>query len=165
MKDIKMRTMKKKIYSSALAMVMVLVGCSSDLDKVFYQESLSQPAVFAPLDSHYELDAQQSDRVAIDFLWSRPQVNYPASFTSDLQMDLADNQFVDAVTLASTKTDSTYAITVSDLNDVLMKLIAVHDLEVGAIPVSFRLVSTLSSDVAPLISNVVSTTITPYVSE
>ena len=157
--------MKKTIYIPALLMCLAMTACDSDLEKVHYDESLFQPAVLAPLASSYVLDAQESGQPAITFKWSIPKVNYPASVTTDLQMDLEANQFADAVTLASTKTDSTYTITVGDLNAAIVRLLANSGKEVAALPVSFRLVSTLSSDVASLVSNVVTTSITPYAGE
>ena len=153
--------MRKTIYISTLLSCLAMTACDSDLEKVHYNEALSQPAVLASLAPSYVLNAQQSEQPAITFRWSVPQINYPASITTDLQMDLEVNGFKDALTLASTKTDSTYTITVGDLNAAIMRLLANSGKEVAALPVSFRLVSTLSSDVAPLISNVVTTSITP----
>ena len=157
--------MKNYTYLYIATALLAMSACDSDLEKVHYNESLSRPAVLASLASDYVLDAQKSDETAIEFRWTPPQINYPASVTTDLQMDLADKQFADAVTLASTKTDSTYSITVADLNASLMKLIADNGLEVAALPIAFRLVSTLSTDTSPLVSNVVTTTITPYAGE
>ena len=157
--------MRKTIYISTLLSCLAMTACDSDLEKVHYNEALSQPAVLASLAPNYVLNAQQSEQPAITFKWSVPKINYSASVTTDLQMDLEANQFSDAVTLASTKTDSTYTITVGDLNAAIMRLLANSGKEVAALPVSFRLVSTLSSDVAPLVSNVVTTSITPYAGE
>lgn len=148
-----------------MAAITAWTACDSDLEKVHYDESLSAPAELAPLASAYVLDAQQSDRTAIDFRWVPPQVNYPASVTTDLQMSLAsDTSFADALTLASTKTDSVYAISVGDLNAALMRLVA-NSGKAAALPVAFRLVSVLSSGVQPLVSKVVVTSITPYEGE
>ena len=162
MKDIKKNVMKKYIYLGAALALLLTGACESDLEKVHYKESLSQPAELAPLQASYVLDAQKSNDPAIRFIWTRPQVNYPASVTTDLQMDLAIHAFANPVTLASTKTDSVYTISVGDLNQAMLKLISNNGQEVTATKVIFRLVSTLSADVFPLVSNVVSTTITPY---
>lgn len=153
--------MRLRIYIIAVVSCLAMTACDSDLEKVHYNEALSQPAVLASLAPGYVLNAQQSDQPAITFKWSVPKINYSASVTTDLQMDLEANQFADAVTLASTKTDSTYTITVGDLNAAIVRLLANSGKEVAALPVSFRLVSTLSSDVASLVSNVVTTSITP----
>ena len=157
--------MKDFTYLYIAAAITVLTACDSNLEKVHYDESLSVAAQLAPLAPAYVLDPQNSDGTAIEFRWAPPQINYPASITTDLQMDLEVNGFKDALTLASTKTDSTYTITVGDLNAAIMRLLANSGKEVAALLVSFRLVSTLSSDVAPLVSNVVTTSITPYAGE
>ena len=132
------------------------------IGKVHYQEALSQSAELAPLQASYVLEGEKSKDPAIRFTWTRPQVNYPASVTTDLQMDLGIHAFAHPVTLASTKTDSVYTISVGDLNQAMLKLISSNGQEVTATKVIFRLVSTLSADVSPLVSNVVATTITPY---
>ena len=162
MKDIKKNIMKKYIYLGVISALMLTGACESDLEKVHYQEALSQSAELAPLQASYVLEGEKSNDPAIRFTWTRPQVNYPASVTTDLQMDLGIHAFAHPVTLASTKTDSVYTISVGDLNQAMLKLINSNGQEVTATKVIFRLVSTLSADVSPLVSNVVSTTVTPY---
>ena len=162
MKDIKKNIMKKYIYLGAISAWLLAGACESDLEKVHYQEALSQSAELAPLQASYVLEGEKSKDPAIRFTWTRPQVNYPASVTTDLQMDLGIHAFANPVTLASTKTDSVYTISVGDLNQAMLKLISSNGKEVTATKVIFRLVSTLSADVSPLVSNVVATTITPY---
>ena len=162
MKDIKKNIMKKYIYLGVISALVLTGACESDLGKVHYQEALSQPAELAPLQASYVLEGEKSNDPAIRFTWTRSQVNYPASVTTDLQMDLSNHGFANAVTLASTKTDSIYTISVGDLNQAMLKLINSNGQEVTATKVIFRLVSTLSADVSPLVSNVVATTISPY---
>ncbi|MBR5540911.1 MAG: SusE domain-containing protein [Bacteroides sp.] len=154
--------MKKYIYLGAMSALMLTGACESDLEKVHYQEALSQSAKLAPLQASYVLEEEKSNDPAIRFTWTRSQVNYPASVTTDLQMDLSNHGFANPVTLASTKTDSIYTISVGDLNQAMLKLISNNGQEVTPTKVIFRLVSRLSADVSPLVSNVVSTTITPY---
>ena len=162
MKDIKKNIMKKYIYLGVISAWLLAGACESDLEKVHYQEALSQSAELAPLQASYVLEGEKSNYPAIRVTWTRPQVNYPASVTTDLQMDLGIHAFANPVTLASTKTDSVYTISVGDLNQAMLKLISSNGKEVTATKVIFRLVSTLSADVSPLVSNVVTTTITPY---
>lgn len=151
--------MKKTILYLIL---IIQTACNSDLEKVHYNASDAQAAALQPIADAYVLDAQQSDQTAIEFVWSNPVLNYPAAITTDLQMDLHGKQFTGAATLASAKTDSTYAITVADLNSALLKLQEKYGLESGPIPVDFRLVSSISVAASPLLSNVVNTLITPY---
>ena len=85
---------------------LALLSCESDLKKVHYDEASSQPAILFPIEASYVLDALQADAPAITFTWQKPQINYPASVTTDLQIDVVGNHFEDARTLASTKTDN-----------------------------------------------------------
>lgn len=141
---------------------LALLSCESDLKKVHYDEASSQPAILFPIEASYVLDALQADAPAITFTWQKPQINYPASVTTGLQIDVVGNHFEDARTLASTKTDNAYALSTADLNSVVNQLLEVNGLSTDALSVEFRLVSTLSASQAPLYSNVVSTLVTPY---
>lgn len=154
--------MKKTII---YLMLIMLTACNSDLEKVHYNASDARAAALQPIADAYVLNAQQSDQTAIEFVWSNPVLNYPAAITTDLQMDLSGKQFAGATTLASTKTDSTYAITVADLNSALLKLQVKYGLESGPIPVDFRLVSGISVAALPLYSNTVSSLVTPFAGE
>ena len=145
--------------------LLILTACNSDLEKVHYNASEAKAAVLQSIDESYVLDAQESDLTAIEFVWSNPVLNYPAAVTTDLQMDLGGHHFGGAVTLASSKTDSTYAITTADLNAALLKLQAQYGLEFGPMPIDFRLVSSISVAAPSLYSNVVSTTLTPFAGE
>ena len=154
-----------KRFSIILMLVLfalALLSCDSDLQKVHYDEASSQPAILFPIEASYVLDALQADAPAITFTWQKPQINYPASVTTDLQIDVSGNQFADARTLASTKTDNAYALSTADLNMVINQLLKDNDLSTDALSGEFRLVSTLSASQATLYSNVVSTLVTPY---
>ena len=154
-----------KRFSIILMLVLfalALLSCDSDLQKVHYDEASSQPAILFPIEASYVLNDLQVDAPAITFTWQKPQINYPASVTTDLQIDVSGNQFADARTLASTKTDNAYALSTADLNTVVNQLLKDNDLSTDALSVEFRLVSTLSASQAPLYSNVVSTLVTPY---
>ena len=154
-----------KRFSIILMLVLfalALLSCDSDLQKVHYDEASSQPAILFPIEASYVLNDLQADAPAITFTWQKPQINYPASVTTDLQIDVSGNQFADARTLASTKTDNAYALSTADLNMVINQLLKDNDLSTDALSVEFGLVSTLSASQAPLYSNVVSTLVTPY---
>lgn len=153
--------MKKYTYVGVILMT-ILSACDSNLEKVHYDASDAQPAVLQSIDDSYVLDAQESSQTIIEFRWSKPVVNYPAAIITDLQMDLRENNFTQPTTLASTKVDSTYSITTGDLNASLRQLQTENGWNTVPLQVEFRLVSTLSVAAAPLVSNVVSSLITPY---
>lgn len=155
-----------KRFLTILAAVGALLGlpaCDSDLEKVYYDEAFSKPAVLQGIGSSYVLEASQADRPAITFAWQKPQLGFPASVTTDLQMDVAGNDFANPRTLASTKTGDTCSLLTADLNETVLQLMASRPAENGSLAVEFRLVSTISASQPPLYSNRVFTTITPYV--
>ena len=156
--------MKNKSIILTLA-TLLLLACDSDLEKVRYNASTAQPAILDAIDEAYTLEAAQSGETAITFEWKKPVIDYAASVTTDLQMDVQGKDFANAVTLASTKTDSTYAANTGDLNSALIKLQEKYGLELEATKVDFRLVSSISAAASPLYSNVVSTLITPFEEE
>lgn len=139
-----------------------MVACDSDLAKIHYDEVTSQPAILAPIAPDYVLNAVHNEVPAIIFLWQKPLLNYSASVTTDLQIDMFGNHFSDAETLASTKTDSTYVLSVADLNAAVLRLLKKNGKTVEPLSVEFRLASSISASEAPLYSNVVLTTVTPY---
>ena len=84
--------MRKSIYS--ILTTFLLIACNSDLEKVHYNASDAKAAVLRPIESIIVLNAQQSDHTAIEFIWNNPIVNYPAAVSTDLQMDIQENNFV-----------------------------------------------------------------------
>lgn len=155
-----MKTIRTYIYATVV--LAGLAACSSDLEKVRYDEDASRPAVLAALRPAYTLDASQADEPAFTLAWQKPRMNYPASVTSDVQADVAGNGFAGARTLASTRTDSLYVLSTADLNGLVRDLQQENGLETGALQLEFRLVSTLSVSLQPLYSNTVTTAVTPY---
>ena len=80
-------------------------------------------------------------------------------------MDVKDKNFANKVILASSKTDLSHTITVSDLNSKIMTLLKVYEMETAPIGIEFRISSSISAAADTLYSNIVSTTITPYEGE
>lgn len=154
----------KYIILSGLALI-IMSACDSDLDQLQYDAEGAKPATLASIEESYVLDAQNSDKTAISFTWEKPVVNYDASITTTLQMDLAGNNFQTPVVLAATKTEQKYEANTAELNALLMKLIDDRELEFGPLGLEFRLSSSISTAAAALLSNVVSTTVTPFSGE
>lgn len=146
----------------AVGALLGLPACDSDLEKVYYDEAFSKPAVLQGIGPGYVLEASQADRPAITFVWQKPQLGFPASVTTDLQMDVAGNGFANPRTLASTKTGDTCSLITADLNGAVLQLMASQPAGNGSLTVEFRLVSTISASQPPLYSNIVTTTVTPY---
>lgn len=157
-----------KLFKSIATLSMALTiwsACDSDLDKVYYDDASAKPATLSTIEPAYTLDAQNSDQTAIEFTWTKPQVNYQAAITTSLEMDVKGKAFAGAVTLASTKNETTYAITTADLNAALLKVLEKYELDFGALDIEFRMASSISKAATPLYSNVASTHITPFAGE
>lgn len=159
--------MKKLHTLSALGLSLFLFGaCNSDLDTVSYDPSQAQPAVLQSIAADtYVLDVQKAEETVITFQWSKPEMGYDASVTTSLEIDAKGKGFGKPVTLASTKTDTSYALLVAELNKAVMKLLEVHELPFGAVDVEFRMASSISKAAETIYSNVVSAHVTPYAGE
>ncbi|MFR9522497.1 MAG: SusE domain-containing protein [Rikenellaceae bacterium] len=153
-------------YISALsATAMMAVGCTADFDKVVYDPSNASPAELAGVESSYILEVEQAADVAITFKWSEPDFGYSAAATNNLEFDVEGKEFAGATTLTSINKGGEYAITTKDLNSAIMSLLSRYEMEIGAANFEFRVVSSISDSAAPLYSNVMSSTITPYEGE
>lgn len=152
---------------SALGLSLFLFSaCNSDLDTTTYDASQAQPAVLQSIaEDAYVLDVQKAEETAMTIQWSEPEMGYDASVTTSLEVDLKSKSFSKPIILASTKTDTSYALTVAELNKVVTKLLEVHEVPFGAVDVEFRMASSISKAVKTIYSNIVSTHVTPYAGE
>lgn len=152
---------------SALGLSLLLFSaCNSDLDTVTYDADQSTPAVLQPIEKEaYVLDAQKSEEKVITFQWTKPDMGYDASVTTSLEMDIKGKGFSKAVTLASTKTDTSFDLIASVLNKSIMKLLEDYALPFGAVDVEFRMASSISKATNSIYSNVTFTNVTPYQGE
>jgi len=97
--------------------------------------------------------------MVVSFSFTPPNYGFSASVTNTLQIDPVGDNWAKptSVTLANKVTTQGY--TVADFNNLLLKL----NLPAGvASQVNVRVVHTISADVAPVYSNVVSLTVTPF---
>lgn len=140
-------------------------ACESDLDKVVYDESVTQPAVLQNINDSYVLDVNKSDETAIAFQWDAPSINVKAPVTSSLEMDVQGKDFANAAVLTSVKAGNSYSVTNADLNSALLKMIEKYGMEMGPINLEFRIGSILSNAIKPFYSNVITSTVTPFVGE
>ena len=123
--------------------------------------TISEPAA----DAQFVLTEETADSVMTTFKWSTASYNLDdlETATYSIQVDMPDSNFVNAKELAST-TETMYAITVNDMNKVLIGL--GYEADVASL-VEVRVLSFLSSnrEVSETISQVIQITVTPYVTE
>lgn len=160
-------------YIGAFIAACLLQACESDLDKAYYSDGKAVPAVLESLPATFEIDKLQQDEVALTFKWSAPEVGYNASITNNLEMDIKGSKnFGDKKVILSSTVgkNSTATFTHKELNDQVLALLANYADEAGVYAISdayleFRVTSTVSSAKSALVSNIVSSTITPYDNE
>lgn len=154
-----------KSISASIFAILLCTACDSDLEEVVYNPDQATPATLSTLNDSYLLESKNASKEAFSLKWTQPNPGYQASITNSLEMDMKSKSFTNKIVLASSKTDVSYTITVSDLNSKIMSLLKTYDMEVQPVEVEIRLSSSISAAAATLYSNIVSTTITPYQGE
>lgn len=160
-------------YIGILIAACLLQACESDLDKAYYSDGQAQPAVLEALPETYTINPLQQNEVALTFKWSVPQMGYNASITNNLEMDIkGENNFGDKKVILSSLVgnNSTVSFTNKELNDYVLSLFKNYADEAGiytieTVHLEFRVTSVISEAEAPLVSNIVSSTVTPYDNE
>ena len=150
--------------------IIMLNSCESDLEKSYYSDSTAQPAVLESIQEEYIVDNLNPEETAITFKWTSAEVGYQAAITNNIEMDIkGENNFGDKkVTLYSNAGKSTeVSFNNKELNDQIYTLLGNYADEDGVItlgrtPIEFRITSTISSVKTALVSNIVSSNITPY---
>jgi hypothetical protein len=136
-----------------------LSSCQDDdLDPVLQLNAI--PAITAPADGALlELTEATAAEVLPDFTWSAADYGFPAGISYKLEIDLEGNDFAEAVAIGTVNALKISGMTQGDLNNILLA----KELE-GETPstVELRVTATVSPDVAPLYSNVVTITVIPY---
>ena len=144
-----------KSISTSIFTLLLCTACESDLEQVTYSSENAIPSTLSSLNDSYILESENASQEA----------GYQASVINALEMDVKDKNFANKVILASSKTDLSHTITVSDLNSKIMTLLKVYEMETAPIGIEFRISSSISAAADTLYSNIVSTTITPYEGE
>lgn len=168
MKVINQKQISMKLIKSISASIFALLlctACESDLEQVVYNPGTAKPAALSSLNDSYVLESKNASKEAFTLTWNQPDLGYQASITNSLEMDIQNKNFANKVVLASSKTDLSYTITVSDLNSKIMSLLKTYGMDVQPLAIELRLSSSISAAADTLYSNVVSTTITPYKGE
>ena len=158
--------MKKLLnYIPVLGVALAFAACESDLDGATYNAETAQPAVLSDLaTTNYVLESRNSENVAFTLEWAKPDLGYPAIVTTNIDFDLAGNDFAHARQLASVTTATSQEITVGNLNSAIINLLNDYGIEedFSARDFEIRLSSSVSQAAEPLYSNVLTLNITPY---
>lgn len=159
--------MKILKYFPAIVLTMLLSACESNLEKVVFDHNAATPASLKEVSSSYTLDALKADETALTLSWTNPDMNLSngsyVAVTNNIQLDIANNDFANCVTLAATTgATNSLNITNSELNNQLLSLLDTYNMELQPLNVEIRISSTISEASVPVLSNVITTSITPY---
>ncbi len=149
------------IRKYSLLILLVIAGLTACKDEDFgpVLQPGNAPAFINPADgSSFELLEDNADEVMTMFVWSEADFGFQAAVTYEVEMDVAGNDFNDAVTLGSTSGD-TLAVSVSKVNNILLAKGLPGETPAS---VEVRVVASVSPEVAPLVSDAIALTITPY---
>jgi starch-binding outer membrane protein SusE/F len=153
-----MKLFKIHIYLVLIASLGIF-SCEKDGDKIVVKpETASQ---LSSSTNSIVLTMANSDEEALSLSWSSAEFGYNAAIKYSLELDKKGNNFAKPKVITF---DSTYSkvFTVAELNEIALA----QGLPQGTPgQLEVRLVSSVSSLVESLVSNVVELTVTPYVSE
>ena len=134
-----------KSISTSIFTLLLCTACESDLEQVTYSSENAIPSTLSSLNDNYILESKNASQEAFTLTWSHPDLGYQASVINSLEMDVKDKNFANKVILASSKTDVSHTITVSDLNSKIMALLKVYEMETAPIGIEFRISSSISA--------------------
>ena len=151
-------------------MALAFTACNSDIEETVYDTDNATPASISNIDAEYVLSAQKSNETALTLNWTAPELGYQAALTNQVQMDVAGKDFGGQISLASLpKGTTTYSITHQELNNQILALLESYEMsQADPVEVEFRIATSVSTvnNVEPILySNVVKTTIKPFVGE
>lgn len=154
---------KLNILSVAfLGLAAMFTSCDKDGENVMLKETLTAPAIknITAGQSVVLTDATKAD--AFYVVWSETDFGVPVSANYEVQIMKKGGDFTkDAKSLGVVNNNDTLKITKGALNNVLLAMQADPEAPV-ATQVEMRVVASVSSSVAKLVSPVVSITVTPY---
>lgn len=155
-------------YISVLGLVLGFCSCESNLETTVYDASTAKAAVLENLPgTNYVLESRNSDNVAFTLKWTAPDLGYQAAATNNIEIDLADNGFAKARTIASLSNTTEQAVTVGDLNSAVLQILKSYGMEedLSARNYEVRISTSISQAAASIYSNLLTINITPFSSD
>jgi starch-binding outer membrane protein SusE/F len=150
--------MKKILYIFLMFIALGLWSCESDVLKVEVPETVASNTLSALTPSTFTLLMENKADVFQAFTWTAVNYGFNSVNTYTIQVDKAGNHFANAADVVSVTNALTATATVGDINTILLSFL---DPETPA-SVEFRVKTMINANVAPVYSNTVTATITPY---
>lgn len=154
-----------KNIPAVLFMLAMLSACNADLDKATFDDSTAKMSTLDAIKDSYTFDVQKSDVVVEKFNWSKAELGYDAAVNYSLEMDIAGKNFANKTVLSSSIATTATFKTV-ELNNAVLALLEKYKLPEGSTQsYEFRIAGTISTATSSLYSNVIKSTITPFIGE
>ena len=148
----------------SVSSLFLLWSCEKEENKIYY-EGGTAPSLAASSTAALVLTDANKNNTAVKFSWTNPNYNFTTGLSSQnvtytLQVDTTGANFTNpAMQQVAIANDLSITYTGKDLNAILTKL---NLTENAPHNVEFRIISTLTNNSVPLISNVIKIVITPY---
>ena len=155
-----------KFLSYILTVALVFVSCKKDEHKVYYEGGTSPVLTSSVTGNTIPLAFANKDQRAIKISWTNPSYMFTTGTSSHdvlykIEIDTTGSNFTNPNRkIITVSNDLSLDITQNDFNDYLLNQLQLrpgmaHNLEI-------RVTSSLDNNTAPLFSNVLKYTVTPY---
>lgn len=153
---------KLSLLSLLLAGLLIFSSCDKgELGPVANTSDPAAPEISSPSSGEsYELDRNSAEAVAMTIEWSKPDFGFDAAPTYTIELDVAGNEFADPMEVAQVTQETSYEVTVGDINQLLLT-----EEFAGGQAHDFELRVTASipdEDVSQAVSSSVAISITPF---
>ncbi|WP_055411088.1 SusE domain-containing protein [Nonlabens sp. YIK11] len=152
----------KKVYSllMGLAIIASVASCSEDEEQFTLDTNQTGNLTLSPQSSSFVVTETNQNQLAERFNWDGIELDLPVALTYSVQLDNADGDYSAPVIIAqSSGVDA--ALTYGQINDAALSLGGENG--TPALYKARVVASTTDSSVAPIVSDDVSITITPFV--
>ncbi|RZT91844.1 uncharacterized protein DUF5019 [Ancylomarina subtilis] len=150
--------MKNILYSALLAGLALLSGCTEDEDQVYMSANPVQPVLQLPENGEAYIISEATGENRLAFKWSDADFGAPTEITYKLQADKDGGDFSKPIELGET-TNNFISLKSSAVNGILVR----NDFEAEKpVIVLLRVTASISSNIAPITSEVIETSFTLY---
>lgn len=151
--------MKKISLILFVLMTVFFAACEKDKENVLLKETITANDLSNLSGSTFVLLMDNKDLTFQTFTWTEVDYGFAAVVTYTVQMDKKTNNFSSPIDLVAVTNATTAAITVGELNRLLLAAGLAPD---AAADVQFRVKSTIHTAVTPVYSDVTEANVTPY---
>lgn len=147
------------VLAAGCVSLLMLASCKKDETKLVADPANAKGGTLAASASTLVLTKATETTTAVTFTVTQPSFGYPAAPTNTLQLDVSGDNFAAPKEVVLAAKAGSVVYTGLDFNALALSL----NMKTGvAAPMQVRVKSQISTAVAPVYSNVVTVTVTPY---